>query len=86
MAHETNENKSTHITFSLKHATCPAVTLYAQHIPQRETVTAEINNLSTKYRKKPITYPNELIPFLLEDEVPRKLKYFKPTELTTRFA
>jgi len=31
-----NENKSTHITFSLKHETCPAVTLNGQHIPQRE--------------------------------------------------
>jgi len=32
-----NENKSTHITFSLKRKTCPAVTLNGQHIPQRET-------------------------------------------------
>jgi hypothetical protein len=32
-----NENKSTHITFSLKCETCPAVTLNGQHIPQRET-------------------------------------------------
>jgi len=32
-----NENKSTHITFSLKRETCPAVTLNGQHIPQGET-------------------------------------------------
>ena len=32
-----NENKSTHITFSLKCETCPAVTLNGQHIPQGET-------------------------------------------------
>ena len=34
---EANENKSTHITSSLKRETCPAVTLNAQHIPQTET-------------------------------------------------
>ena len=33
-----NENKSTHITFPLKRETCPAVTLYGQHIPQEGTV------------------------------------------------
>jgi len=32
-----NENKLTQITFSLKREPCPAVTLNAQHIPQRET-------------------------------------------------
>jgi mannose-1-phosphate guanylyltransferase len=32
-----NENKSTHVTFSLKRETCPAVTLNGQHIPQEET-------------------------------------------------
>jgi len=32
-----NENNSTHVTFSLKRETCPAVTLNGQHIPQRET-------------------------------------------------
>jgi hypothetical protein len=34
---KTNENKSTHLTFSLKKETCPAVTLNGQHIPQEET-------------------------------------------------
>ena len=34
---EANENKSAHITFSLKRETCPTVTLNGQHIPQRET-------------------------------------------------
>jgi len=189
-----NENKSTHITFSLKRETCPAVTLNGQHIPQRETakylgihldrrltwqkhvftkrkqlglqlqrmywitgrksklslenklliyktilkpiwtygipfwgtasnsnikilqrfqnkvlrsivnapwyvpntilhtdlqiptVKAEITNLSTKYREKLITHPKELIPALLEEEGPRRLKRCKPTELTTRFS
>jgi len=52
---------------------------------QISTVKAQINNFSTEYREKLITHPNELIPTLLEEEEPRKLKHFKPTELTTRF-
>ena len=32
-----NENKSTHVTFSLRRESCPAVTLNGQHIPQKET-------------------------------------------------
>ena len=32
-----NENKSTHITFTLNRETCPAVTLNGQYIPQQET-------------------------------------------------
>jgi hypothetical protein len=32
-----NENKSTHVTFSLKRETCPTVTLNRQHNPQEET-------------------------------------------------
>ena len=53
---------------------------------QIPTVKAEITNFSTKYREKPITHPNELIPALLEEEGPRRLKRFKPTELTTTFS
>jgi hypothetical protein len=34
---QANEKKSTHVTFSLKRGTCPAVTLNGQCIPQRET-------------------------------------------------
>ena len=49
-------------------------------------VKAEITNFSTKYQEKLFTHPNELIPALLEDEKPRRLKRFKPTELTTRFS
>jgi hypothetical protein len=52
---------------------------------QISTVKAEITNFSTKYREKLITRPNELTPALLEEE-PRRLKRFKPTELTTRFS
>jgi len=47
---------------------------------------AEITNFSTKYREKLIAYPNELTPALLEEEEPRRLKRFKPTELITRFS
>ena len=53
---------------------------------QVPTVKAEITNFSTKYHKKLITNPNELIPVLLDEVEPRRLKRFKPTELTTRFS
>jgi len=53
---------------------------------QIPTVKAEITNFSTKYREKLITHPKELLPTLLEEEGPRRLKCFKPTELTTRFS
>jgi hypothetical protein len=53
---------------------------------QIPTVTAEITNFSTKYREKLTTHPNELIPAVLEEEEPRRLKRFKPSELTTRFS
>jgi len=36
-----NENKSTHVTFSLKRETCPVVTLNGKHIPQEETAKYE---------------------------------------------
>jgi len=53
---------------------------------QIPTVKVEITNFSTKYREKLITHSNELIPALLDDEEPRRLKCFKPTELTIRFS
>jgi len=53
---------------------------------QIRTVKAEITNFSKKYREKLLTHPNELIPALLDQEEPRRLKRFKPTELTTRFS
>ena len=52
---------------------------------QIPTVKAEITNYSTKYREKLNTLPNELIPVLLENEEPRRLKRLKPTELITWF-
>jgi hypothetical protein len=54
---------------------------------QIPTVKAEITNFSIKYREKLTTHPNELTPALLEEEEePRRLKRFKPTELTRRFS
>ena len=50
------------------------------------TVIAEITNFSIKYREKLTTHPNQLTPALLEQEEPRRIKRFKPTELTTRFS
>jgi hypothetical protein len=51
---------------------------------QIPTVKAEITNFSIKYREKLITHPKELTTALLEEEEPRRLKRFKPSELTTR--
>jgi len=45
-----------------------------------------LHHIHTKYREKLIIQPKELIPAPLEDEEPRKLKRFKPTELATRFS
>jgi len=53
---------------------------------QTPTVKAEITNFSTKYREELITHPKELIPAPLEEEGPKRLKRFRPTELTTSFS
>jgi hypothetical protein len=50
------------------------------------TVKAEITNFGTKYREELTAHPKELIPALLDDGEPRRLKRFKPTELTTRIS
>jgi hypothetical protein len=50
------------------------------------TIREEITKFSVKYRDKTTTHPNEFASTLLEDEEPRRLKTFKPTHLTTRFA
>jgi hypothetical protein len=46
----------------------------------------EIAKFSVKYRDKIKTHPNELAFTLLEEEEPRRLRRFKPTDLTTRFS
>jgi hypothetical protein len=50
------------------------------------TITEEITKFSVKYRDKITTHPNELASALLEVKEPRRLKRFKPTDLTTRFS
>jgi len=50
------------------------------------TIREEITNFSVKYRNKITTHPNELVSTLLEEEEPRRLKRFRPTDLTTRFS
>ena len=49
------------------------------------TVRKEITKFSVKYREKITTHPNELASTLLEEDEPRRLKRFRPTDLTTRF-
>ena len=50
------------------------------------TIREEITNFSVKYRDKTTTHTNELAYTLLEEDEPRRLKRFKPTDLTTRFS
>jgi hypothetical protein len=50
------------------------------------TITEEVTKFTVKYRDKITTHPNELTSTLLEEEEPRRLKRFKPTNLTTRFS
>jgi hypothetical protein len=49
------------------------------------TIREEITKLTVKYRDKITTQPNEFASTLLEEEEPRRLKRFKPTDLPTRF-
>jgi hypothetical protein len=49
------------------------------------TIREEITKFSVKYTDKITTHPNELASTLLEEEEPRRLKRFKPTDLTARF-
>jgi hypothetical protein len=48
------------------------------------TIREEMTKFSVKYRDI-ITHTNELASTLLEEEEPRRLKRFKPTDLTTRY-
>jgi len=53
---------------------------------QVPTFREEITKFSVKYRDKITTHPNELASTLLEEEETRRLKRFKPTDLTTRYS
>jgi hypothetical protein len=48
------------------------------------TIRKEITKFSVKYRDKITTHTNEFASTLFEEEEPRRLKRFKPTDLTTR--
>jgi len=48
------------------------------------TIIEEITKFNVKYKDKKITHPNEFTSTLLEE--PRRLKRFKPIDLTTRFS
>jgi hypothetical protein len=50
------------------------------------TIREEITKFSVKYRDKITTHSNEIALTLLEEEKPRRLKRFKPTDLRTRFS
>jgi hypothetical protein len=50
------------------------------------TIREEITKFSVKFRHKITTHAKELASTLLEEEEPRRLKRFKPTDLTTRFS
>jgi hypothetical protein len=49
-------------------------------------IRKEITEFSVKYRDKITTHPNELASALLEEDEPRRLRRFTPTDLTTRFS
>jgi hypothetical protein len=50
------------------------------------TIREEATKFSVKHRDNITTHTNELASTLLEEEEPRKLKRFKPTDLATRFS
>jgi hypothetical protein len=50
------------------------------------TIREETTKFNVKYRDKITKHPNELASTLIEGEEPRRLKGFKPTDLTTRFS
>jgi hypothetical protein len=50
------------------------------------TVREEITRHSNAHQDKLLQHPNQLIPFLLEEPGPKKLKRCHPTDLTHRFS
>jgi hypothetical protein len=49
------------------------------------TIRKDITKFNVKFRDKITTHSNKLASTLLEEEEPRSMKRFKPTDLTTRF-
>jgi hypothetical protein len=52
----------------------------------KKNIREEITKFSVKHTEKITTHQNELPSTLLEEKGPRRLKRFKPTDLTTRFS
>ena len=50
------------------------------------TVREEVTKHGTTHKDKLIRHANQLIPILLEEQGPKKLKRYKPNELTHRFS
>jgi hypothetical protein len=50
------------------------------------TIRKEITKSTVKYKDKITTHANELASTPLEEEEPRRLKRFKPIDLTNRFS
>jgi hypothetical protein len=50
------------------------------------TIREEMTKSSLNYRGKITPHPHELASTLREEEEPRRLKSFKPTDLTTIFS
>ena len=50
------------------------------------TVREEVTKHGTTRKDKLIRHPNQLIPVLLEEQGPKRLKRYNPNDLTHRFS
>ena len=50
------------------------------------TVREEVTKHGTTHKDKLIGHPNQLIPILLEEQGPKRLKRYNPNDLTHRFS
>jgi hypothetical protein len=50
------------------------------------TVREEVTKHSNAHKDKLLQHPDQLIPFLLEEQGPKRLKRYHPTDLTNRFS
>jgi len=50
------------------------------------TVREEVTKHGTTHKDKLLRYPNQLIPILLEEQGPKRLKRYNPNNLTHRFS
>jgi hypothetical protein len=84
----TASNSNTEVLQRYQNKVLRAIVNALWHIPNKilhthlkvSTVREEITKFSVKYRDKITTHPNELVATLLEEEEePRRLERFKPT-------